>query len=61
MRRAVATCTSPEVFFRRTENAPVQDWTSFGYDPLGLAMEAYVPQAERYGAHEGDSMAYYGQ
>jgi alpha,alpha-trehalase len=41
MRRAVATCTSPEVFFGAAANNSSASQTVYtATDPLGLAMEA---------------------
>lgn len=39
MRRAVAACTSPEVFFGRYDN---YDGALVGTDPLGIAMESFA-------------------
>lgn len=39
MRRAVAACTSPEVFFNNTGDVAANEGT-YSSDPLGLAMEA---------------------
>jgi len=39
MRRAVAACTSPEVFFGRAANAETAT-TTVAADPLDLAMES---------------------
>ncbi|KAF9041963.1 glycoside hydrolase family 37 protein [Hymenopellis radicata] len=40
MRRAVAACTSPEVFFNHANGSEVRAIRSGGMDPLGLAMDA---------------------
>lgn len=42
MRRAVAACTSPEVFFGAAGNVETntQQGNAMSTDPLGLAMEA---------------------
>ncbi len=40
MRRAVAACTSPEVFFSHANGSEVLAIRSGGMDPLGLAMDA---------------------
>lgn len=46
MRRAVAACTSPEVFFGTGANTEAPSTTSMSTDPLGLAMEALSISAQ---------------